>query len=59
VYVVDLIYRALLFVKYSLQSIILLIVYVVLMNLFVDKMVAVSLKLLTIVCVCCVDEFIC
>ena len=33
--------------KYSLQSIILLIVYVVLMNLFVDKMVATSLKLLS------------
>ena len=46
-YVVDLIYRALLFVKYSLQSIILLIVYVVLMNLFVDKMVAANLKLLS------------
>ena len=46
-YVVDLINRALLFVKYSLQSIILLIVYVVLMNLFVDKMVATSLKLLS------------
>ena len=43
----DLIYKALLFVKYSLQSIILLIVYVVLMNLFVDKMVAASLKLLS------------
>ena len=55
----DLIYRALLFVKYSLQSIILLFVYVVLMNLFVDKMVAVNMKLLTIVCVCCIDEFIC
>ena len=47
VYVGDLIYRALLFVKYSLQSIILLIVYVVLMNLFVDKMVATSLILLS------------
>ena len=43
----NLIYKALLFVKYSLQSIILLIVYVVLMNLFVDKMVAASLKLLS------------
>ena len=42
----DLIYKALLFVKYSLQSIILEFVYVVLMNLFVDKMVAASLKLL-------------
>ena len=58
-YVVDLIYRVLLFVKYNLQSIILLIVYVVLMNLFVDKMVVANLKLLTIFCVCCVDEFIC
>ena len=55
----DLIYKALLFVKYSLQSIILLIVYVVLMNLFVDKIVAASMKLSTIVCVCCVDKFIC
>ena len=43
----NLIYGALLIVKYSLQSIILLIVYVVLMNLFVDKMVAASLKLLS------------
>ena len=58
-YVVDLICRALLSVKYSLQSIILLFVYVVLMNLFVDKIVAASMKLLTIVCVCCVDKFIC
>ena len=58
-YVVDLIYRVLLFVKYNLQSIILLIVYVVLMNLFVDKIVATNMKLLTIVYVCCVDEFIC
>ena len=47
VYVVDLIYRALFFVKYSLQSITLLFVYVVLMNLFVDKMVAANLKLLS------------
>ena len=56
----NLIYGALLIVKYSLQSIILLIVYVVLMNLFVDKnkMIAVSLKLLTIVCVCCVDKMV-
>ena len=43
----DLIYRALLFVKYSLHSITLLFVYVVLMNLFVDKMVAANLKLLS------------
>ena len=43
----NLIYDALLIVKYSLQSIILLIVYVVLMNLFADKMVAASLKLLS------------
>ena len=43
----NLIYGALLIVKYSLQSIILLIVYVVLINLFVDKMVAASLKLLS------------
>ena len=28
------------------------------MNLFVDKMIAVSLKLLTIVCVCCVDKMV-
>ena len=55
----DLIYKALLFVKYILQSIILLIVYVVLMNLFADKMVVTRINLLTIVCVCCVDEFIC
>ena len=46
-FIVDLIYRVLLFVKYSLQSIILLIMYVVLMNLFFDKMVAASLKLLS------------
>ena len=58
-YVVELIYRALLFVKYILQSIILLIVYVVLMNLFADKMVVTRMKLLTIVCVYCVDESIC
>ena len=43
----NLIYGALLIMKYSLQSIILLIVYVVLMNLFVDKMVAANLKLLS------------
>ena len=43
----DLNYDALLIVKYSLQSIIPLMVYVVLMNLFVDKMVAISLKLLS------------
>ena len=36
------------FVKYCLQSIIRLFVYVVLMNIFVDKMVATSLKLLTL-----------
>ena len=44
----DLIYRALLFVKYCLQSIIRLFVYVVLMNIFVDKMVVASLKLLPV-----------
>ena len=43
----DLIYKSLLFVKYNLQSIILLFVYVVLMNLFVHKMVTASLKLLS------------
>ena len=43
----DLIYKVLFFVKYNLQSIILLFVYVVLMNLFVDKMVVANLKLLS------------
>ena len=43
----DLIYKVLFFVKYNLQSIILLFVYVVLMNLFVHKMVTTGLKLLS------------
>ena len=43
----DLIYKVLFFVKYNLQSIILLFVYVVLMNLFVHKMVTAGLKLLS------------
>ena len=43
----DLIYKSLLFVKYNLQSIILLFVYVVLMYLFVHEMVTAGLKLLS------------